>query len=179
MDVLEGSALIQRSEVMAYAMKTMFMARHCMIRRVNVCVCGQCPSNFGYTQIFYSTSGLENQQRFFLEAHLSPPRGVTTGIVPIPPGPSQCPILKLYSKIIPRVGLYPGSATYYLQNYKINIILTYSNVLFLLPCGRDVRSRPVSCCHNRAVGTWKIGNCHGTPLVEFFFPSGQWRSSVA
>ena len=29
-----------------------------------------------------------------------PPR-VTSGIVPIPPGPSQCPILKLYSKLNP------------------------------------------------------------------------------
>ena len=72
---------------------------------------------------------------FFLEAHLLlPPSRVTSGRVPIPPGPSQCPILKLYSKFIPTSRFMAWSATYYLHNYKLNILLTYFNVLFLTIC---------------------------------------------
>jgi len=40
-------------------------------------------------------------------------------------------MLKRYYKFIPTSQLWPGSATYYLHNYELSILLTYFNVLFL------------------------------------------------
>ena len=71
---------------------------------------------------------------FFLRSPPPPPTLVTSGIVPIPPGPSQCPMLKLYAKTLFQINSYEsvyGLARLHTTYITINILLTYFNVLFL------------------------------------------------
>ena len=77
--------------------------------RNTICV-SHPPINVAFQQSWFHTP------LFFLR-NPPPPPWVTSGIVSIPLGPSQCPILKLYSKIIP-TNLFMAWLGY-IQTYKL------------------------------------------------------------
>ena len=55
----------------------------------------------GLRVVFGALLYIAQRPRHFFLRSPPPPHRVTSGIVPIPLGPSQCPMLKLYYKLIP------------------------------------------------------------------------------